>query len=550
MNWPRLPGVGDMNIFGARDYSMRLLAESRATRLAQFDCRRCDQSRAGTKRAGGGRHRRRPPLPKGTGPFQYTVNALGRLVEPKEFGEIILKTGDDGSVTRVKDVARVELGAADYTTNTHYDGKPAVGIAVFQLPGSNAIATADAIYQKMEELKKSFPSGVDYYIPYDTTTFVRDSIKDVIKTLLEAIALVALVVLVFLQSWRASIVPLLAIPVSLIGTFAVMSIFGFSLNNLSLFGLVLAIGIVVDDAIVVVENVDRWIEKGLLPREAAYRAMEEVTPAIIAIAFGLTAVFVPVAFISGITGQFYKQFALTISFSTLLSAFNSLTLSPALAALILKPQDAKKDWLTRIINFALGWFFRLFNTGLEKMNRAYVVALRQVVRLSILILAVYVGLLCLTYVGFKQVPLGFIPQQDQGYLIAALQLPDASSIDRTDEVLARMSDIGLKTAGVEGTFAITGFNLLTGTNQTNTATMFLPLKKFHERVGKKGQSADELAGYFTGVYSQIQEARTLVIKPPPVRGIGQAGGFKMQIEDRSGLGTPQQLESSHAKSHR
>ena len=289
-------------------------------------------------------------LPPGKVPFQYTINAQGRLVEPSQFDDIVVKTGADGSVTRLKDVARVELGAADYTTNTHYNGLPAVGIGVFQLPGSNSIATANAIYKKLAELKANFPAGVDYAIPYDTTTFVRDSIRDVVKTLFEAIALVALVVLVFLQNWRAALVPLLAIPVSIIGTFAVMAVFGFSLNNLSMFGLVLAIGIVVDDAIVVVENVDRWIEKGLSPREASYRAMEEVTPAVIAIACGLTAVFVPVAFISGITGQFYRQFALTISFSTLLSAFNSLTLSPALAALILKPHKAKRDWLTRIMD--------------------------------------------------------------------------------------------------------------------------------------------------------------------------------------------------------
>ena len=315
------------------------------------------------------------------------------------------------------------------------------------MPGSNSIATANAIYKKLAELKANFPAGIDYAIPYDTTTFVRDSIKDVAKTLFEAIALVALVVLVFLQNWRAAIVPLMAIPVSIIGTFAVMAVFGFSLNNLSMFGLVLAIGIVVDDAIVVVENVDRWIEQGLSPRDAAYRAMEEVTPAVIAIACGLTAVFVPVAFVSGITGQFYKQFALTISFSTLLSAFNSLTLSPALAALLLKPHTAKRDWITRILDRLLGWFFRLFNIGLEKLNAAYVSVLRHVVRLSAIVVAVYAGLLILTYLGFKTVPLGFIPEQDQGYLIVALQLPDASTIDRSDAVLNRMAAIAAKKAG-------------------------------------------------------------------------------------------------------
>jgi hydrophobe/amphiphile efflux-1 (HAE1) family protein len=321
----------------------------------------------------------------------------------------------------------------------------------------------------------------------------------------------------------------------------VMAVFGFSLNNLSLFGLVLAIGIVVDDAIVVVENVDRWIEHGLSPRDAAYKAMDEVTPAVIAIAFGLTAVFVPVAFISGITGQFYRQFALTISFSTLLSAFNSLTLSPALAALILKPQGTRKDPLARALDFLFGWFFRLFNRTLEKTNSSYVSTLRHVVRLSGLVLVVYLGLIVLTYFGFKTVPVGFIPQQDQGYLITALQLPDAAAIDRTDAVIDRLATIARGTAGVHDTFAITGFNLLTGTNQTNAATMFTPLDPFDDRVGKAGESADALTGNLMGAFSQVQEGFALVLSPPPVRGIGAAGGFKMQVEDRSGLSTPQQL---------
>jgi hydrophobe/amphiphile efflux-1 (HAE1) family protein len=540
----RLPGVGDLTIFGARDYSMRLWLnpdEMASRNIIAGDVIAAVQEQNVQVAAGivGG-----PPLPAGKVPFQYTINALGRLVEPEQFGEIVVKTGANGSVTRVKDVARVVLGAADYTTNTHYNGFPAVGIGVFQLPGSNSIATANAVYKKLEELKANFPTGVDYAIPYDTTTFVRDSIRDVMKTLLEAIALVALVVLVFLQNWRAALVPLLAIPVSIVGTFAVMAVFGFSLNNLSMFGLVLAIGIVVDDAIVVVENVDRWIEKGLSPREASYRAMEEVTPAIIAIACGLTAVFVPVAFISGITGQFYRQFALTISFSTLLSAFNSLTLSPALAALILKPHHGKPDWITRILDLVLGWFFRLFNGGLDKLNAGYVVALRHVVRLSLLVLAVYAGLLFLTYLGFKTVPVGFIPEQDQGYLIVALQLPDASSIDRTDAVVDRMAAIAQKHAGIEGTFAVTGLNLLTGTTQTNVAVIFLPLKHFAERIGKPDETAKAISGYLMGEYSHIQEAFSLVLLPPPVQGIGQAGGFKMQVEDRSGRATPQQLEAA------
>ncbi|HEX4000120.1 MAG TPA: multidrug efflux RND transporter permease subunit [Pirellulales bacterium] len=540
----RVQGVGDLTIFGARDYSMRLWLnpENMASRnLTAGDVISAVQEQNVQVAAGivGA-----APLPPGRTSFQYTVSAQGRLIEPKEFGEIVVKTGADGSVTRLRDVARVELGAADYTTNTHYNGLPAVGIGVFQLPGSNAIATANAIYKRLNELRADFPSGIAYAIPYDTTTFVRDSIHDVVTTLFEAIALVALVVLVFLQNWRAALVPLLAIPVSLIGTFAVMAIFGFSLNNLSMFGLVLAIGIVVDDAIVVVENVDRWIEDGLSPREASFRALEEVTPAVIAIACGLTAVFVPVAFISGITGQFYRQFALTISFSTLLSAFNSLTLSPALAALILKPHKAKKDHLTRLIDMTVGWFFRLFDRGLEKLNAGYVILLRQAIRLSVLVLAVYAGLLFLTYLGFKSVPTGFIPQQDQGYLIVALALPDAAAIDRTDAVLNRMSAIALKRRGIEGTFAITGLNLLTGTNQTNTAAMFLPLKSFRERSGDPEQSAKALTEYLTEQYSHIQEGFCIVLLPPPVQGIGQAGGFKMQVEDRSGRATPQQLEAA------
>jgi multidrug efflux pump len=539
----RLPGVGDLTVFGARDYSMRLWLDpqklaSRSMTVGDVIAAVQEQNvqvAAGIVGA--------PPLPPGTTPFQYTVNTEGRLTQPEQFKRIILKTGANGAVVYLSDVARVELGAADYTTGTFFDGDPAVGIGIFQLPGSNALATADAIYAKMKELKRVFPSGMDYSIPYDTTTFVRDSISDVKKTLIEAICLVALVVLVFLQSWRAALVPLLAIPVSLVGTLAAMYVVGFSLNNLSLFGLVLAIGIVVDDAIVVVENVDRWIEAGLSPTQAAYRAMDEVTPAIIAIAFGLTAVFVPVAFVSGITGQFYRQFALTISFSTLLSAFNSLTLSPALAALILKPHSAKQDWLTRIIDFSFGWFFKLFNKTLSAGTSGYVKALRRVVRFSAIALLVYGGLIVLTYFGFKSVPTGFIPQQDQGYLVGALALPDASSIDRTDAVINRMAAMAKTVPGIEGTFAVTGLNILTGTNQTNAAVVFTPLKSFHERLGHPDQTATAIAGKLTRMFSAIQEGRIFVVPPPPVRGIGNAGGFKLQIEDRSANAGPQALEA-------
>ncbi len=540
----RLLGVGDLAVFGVRDYSMRLwlnpeqLASRNITAGDFLDAIREQNVQVAAGIIGG------PPLEAGLAQFQYTANAQGRLVEPEQFEQIIIKTGSDGKLTRVKDVARVELGAADYSASTYFNGMPAMGIPIFQQPGSNSIATADAIYKKMEELKKGFPKGIDYSIPYDTTLFVRDSIRDVVKTLFEAIGLVAIVVLIFLQSWRASLVPLLAIPVSLVGTFAVMAIFNFSLNNLSLFGLVLSIGIVVDDAIVVVENVDRWIEKGLSPRDASYQAMKEVTPAIIAIGFGLTAVFVPVAFISGIQGQFYRQFALTISFATILSAINSLTLSPALAALILKSHKGRKDRLTIVVNFLFGWFFWLFNRGLGKTNTVYVWILRRVIRMSILVLVGYCGLLALTYFIFQAVPFGFIPQQDQGYLISAVVLPDGSSIDRTNDVTLRLSSIAGKTKGIHDTFSITGYNLFTGTNQTNAATIFLPLDSFHDRTGNPALAADALAGRLMGEFGQVQEAFSLVLSPPPVQGIGSASGFKMQVEDRSGLGTPQQLEAA------
>ena len=364
----RLPGVGDINIFGVRDYAMRLWLDpdklaARSMTVGDVVTAVREQNVQVAAGIVGG-----PPLPKGASQFQYTMSVQGRLTSPEQFAEMIVNVGQNGRITQLRDVGRVELAAADYSTAMTFNGRPAVAMAIFQLPGTNSIETATAINRKMEELKTRFPAGVEYEIPYDTTRFVRDSIRDVMKTLLEGIGLVALVVLVFLQNWRTSLVPLVAIPVSLIGTFAAMWIVGFSMNILSLFGLVLAIGIVVDDAIVVIENVERWIERGLSPRDAAFKAMDEVTPAIIAIAFGLSAVFIPVAFVSGITGQFYRQFALTIAFSTLLSAFNSLTLSPALAALLLKPRGAQQDWFTRGMNAVLGWFFRLFNKGFRGLE--------------------------------------------------------------------------------------------------------------------------------------------------------------------------------------
>lgn len=540
----RLPGVGNINVFGARDYSMRLwldpeqLASRNMTASDVVAAVREQNIQVAAGIVGG------PPSESQSAKFQYTVTTLGRLTDPRQFGDIIVKTGENGRITRVRDVARVELGAADYSTHFEYDGKPAVGIGIFQLPGSNSIETANAVYAKMKQLSRRFPPGVNYSIPYDTTIFVRESIRDVVKTLFEAVGLVVIVVLVFLQSWRASLIPLIAIPVSLIGTFAVMSAFGFSINNLSLFGIVLAVGIVVDDAIVVVENIERWIEQGLAPREAAHKAMGEVTAAVIAIAFGLSAVFIPVAFVSGISGQFYRQFALTIAFSTLISALNSLTLSPALSALLLRSTHQRQDIVTRILDGVFGWFFNLFNRGMKRGSNLYAAGVRGVIRLSVLTLLVYFGLVGLTYLGFRAVPTGFIPSQDAGYLLVNLQMPDAATIDRTIPAMRRLAEIAKKTPGVNHTVAISGFSILNGVNQSNAGTMFLPLKDFSKRVGHPEQKASTILGKLTGAYSHVQEGAAMVLSPPPVRGMGHAGGFKMEVEDRSGRASPQELQAT------
>ncbi|HEY2106981.1 MAG TPA: efflux RND transporter permease subunit, partial [Candidatus Binataceae bacterium] len=540
----RLRGVGDITVLGVRDYSMRLwlnpdqLAARNMTAGDIVNAVREQNIQVAAGIVGG------PPLPRQSAAFQYTLNAQGRLTDPSEFGDIVVKVGRDGRITRLKEVGRVELGGADYNTTVKYDGRPSVALAVFQLPGTNAIDTADVIYAKMKELKKRFPPGIDYAIAHDTTPFVRESIRDLITTLLIAVSLVALVVLVFLQSWRASLVPILAIPVSLVGTFAVMWLVGFSLNMLSLFGLVLAIGIVVDDAIVVVENVQRWLDEGLSPRDAAFRAMDEVTPAVIAIAFGLSAVFIPVAFIPGITGRFYQQFALTIAFSTLLSAFNSLTLSPALSALLLRPHGAKRDWLARALDFTLGWFFRLFNRGFDLTNRWYTKSLHYVVRYAVVALAVYFGLIYLAYGLFKTVPTGFIPTQDQGFVLVNVQTPDASSIERTDAVIAQLSDLALKTRGVQDAFAISGFSILTRSNSSAAGLLFLRFAPFSQRAGRPDMTAPAIANRLSQQFRQVEGGQAVVLMPPAVSGIGNAGGFTMQVEDRSGSATPQQLQAA------
>ena len=531
----RVEGVGDLTVFGAREYSMRLWLDPHklsARGLTAQDVVTAIQEQNVQVAAGivGAQ-----PVPKGATAFQYTVSTQGRLVDEKEFGEIIVKTGADGQVTYVRDVARVELAARDYTVNSQLGGKPATAIGIFQLPGSNALATSDAVRKKMAELKQRFPAGLDYTIVYDPTTTIRESIHEVQKTLFEAIALVVLVVLVFLQTWRAAIIPLIAIPVSLIGTFAAMSAFGFSINNISLFGIVLAIGIVVDDAIVVVEAIEHHIEAGLSPRDAARKAMTEVSGALVAIALVLGAVFVPTAFMTGISGQFFRQFALTIAVSTAISALNSLTLSPALAALLLRPRGVEKDRFQRLLDGLLGWLFKGFNKAFAWGSNAYGNAVARLTRLAVIVLLVYGGLLALTGLGFKIVPGGFLPTQDRGYAVAFAQLPDAASLDRTQAVVDKIGKIGRETPGVLNTVEIAGFNLFGG-NQTNTAAVFLPFKDFSERKTAEEKMPAILAKMNERVRSEIPEAFVAVFPPPPVAGIGNAGGYRLFIQDRGNAG--------------
>jgi multidrug efflux pump len=467
--------------------------------------------------------------------FQVAINTKGRLNSEEDFRSIVIKTGELGQVTRLRDVARVELGSDSYALRALLDNKPAAAIPIFQRPGSNAIQVSKSVRAKMQELKRDFPPGVDYRIVYDPTVFVRGSIRAVVHTLLEATLLVVVVVILFLQTWRASVIPLIAVPVSLIGTFAVMRLFGFSLNALSLFGLVLAIGIVVDDAIVVVENVERNIARGLKPLEATRQAMREVTGPIVATALVLCAVFVPTAFISGLTGEFYKQFALTIAISTVISAFNSLTLSPALSALLLKAHGAPPDRLTRLLNGALGWLFRPFNRFFARASHGYVQGVGHVLRAGGIVLLIYGGLIGFTYLGFARTPTGFVPSQDKQYLVAFAQLPPAATLDRTEQVIRRMGDLALKHPGVESAVAFPGLNINGFTNSPSSGIVFVTLKPFEERR-QKSQSAPAIAQALNGEYGKIQDAFIAVFPPPPVQGLGTIGGFRLQVEDRNSLG--------------
>jgi multidrug efflux pump len=610
----RLDGVGDVTFLGSRDYSMRIWLDPE--KLASRDMVADDvvgALREQNIQVAAGRIGQ-PPIPKSIA-FDYPINTLGRLIEADEFANIVVKTGATGQITRLKDVARVELGSKNMDVSSYLDGQPSITMAVFQLPGANALATAESVRGEMEKLKHAFPSGIDYRIIYDTTVFIDESVHEVYKTLFEAFVLVFIVVLFFLQDWRATLMPMIDVPVSLIGTFVVMALLGFSLNNLSLFGLVLAIGIVVDDAIVVVENIERWMAKGLPPRDATIKAMDEITGPVIAITLVLSSVFIPTAFISGISGQFYRQFALTIATATIISAVNALTMAPARAVQLIKPHSGEHAhetrealprwgivilsgllvywllapaigswlglpayahdqstttqnhtnqsilWAFRIVVFAigavLGWivnrpinlllagFFQGFNRVFDIVTKYYGHIVGGLLRVSAIVLLLYAGLLGLTYAGFSTVPLGFIPDQDKGYLVCNAQLPDGASVQRTEAAMMKIDEIVRKTPGVEHSIRVPGYSILTGTNITNVGGMFIILEPFEDRKNDPEKSATAIEHKLRRSLLAVQEAQVVVFGAPPVDGLGNTGGFKLQVQDKGEIGF-QELEAAVA----
>ena len=529
----RIPGISDVLVWGAGEYSMRLWLDPdliAARGLTAGDVIAAVREQNVQVAAGSVGQ-----APNSTAAFQVTVNTLGRLTDEQQFGDIIIRTGRDGQVTRLRDVARIEMGADAYALRSLLDGEPAVALQIIQSPGANALDVSQAVRDTMQRLEVNFPEGLSSRIAYDPTVFVRASLESVAITLLEAILLVVIVVVVFLRNWRASLIPLMAVPVSLIGTFAVMHLMGFSLNTLSLFGLVLSIGIVVDDAIVVVENVERHIENGEEPRQAARRAMDEVTGPIIAITSVLAAVFIPTAFLSGLQGEFYRQFALTIAISTILSAVNSLTLSPALAGLLLRPREAGIARDPRSLGGRVERLLRVLGRPFERAPHAYGNTVRKVVRISAVVLVGYLGLLALTFLGFQAVPPGFVPMQDKYYLVGIAQLPNSSSLDRTEAVVKQMSKLALEEPGVESVVAFPGLSINGFVNVPNAAVMFVMLDPFKERT-TPDLAATAIAGRLQAKFASIPDGFLGVFPPPPVPGLGATGGFKMQVEDRAGAG--------------
>ncbi len=527
----RLPGVGDVGLYGEGDYAMRLwlnpneLAIRGITASDVVNAVREQNVQVSAGQLGA------DPSPKSPD-FLIPINVQGRLRSEQEFGDIVLKSGDDGQLVRLSDVGRVELGSSDYTLHTMINNDNSTSVGIFLIPNANSLEVARAVYAKFEELSENFPAGVAYRIVWDPTVFVRDSIRAVGQTLIEAIILVVLVVILFLQTWRASIIPLLAVPVSIVGTFAGLYLLGYSINTLTLFGLVLAVGIVVDDAIVVVENVERNIEEGLSPLAAAHQAMKEVSGPIIAIALVLCAVFVPMAFLSGVTGEFYKQFAVTIAISTVISAINSLTLSPALAAKLLKRQDAPKDAFTRLLERMLGWLFRPFNRLFLRSSHGYQHTIARTLGRRGIVFTVYIGLLLATTVLFHIVPTGFIPNQDKLYLFAGAKLPEGASLARADSVTRQLNGIASRIEGVEMTNSYVGMNALQSVNTPNQTTSYIILKPFDQRQ----RSAESITTELNTRLAEIKDGQAFALLPPPIQGLGNGSGYSLYLVDRGGLG--------------
>lgn len=585
----RVPGVGDISIMGQRDYSMRVWVDPQ--RVASLGLTAGDIGRAIREQnrevAAGSLGQQ--PIANGQ-VHQIPFATLGRLSEIQQFNEITVKSTSDGRLVRLKDIARITLSAKNEAQTVKVDKRPSIGLAIFQLPDANALETAELVIEKMEELKRDFPDGVDYQISYDTTPYTRESIRGVFHTLIDAVILVAIVVLLFLQNWRSALIPLMTVPVAIVGTFAVMAALGFSLNTLTLFGLVLAIGIVVDDAIVVVEAVEHQIEQGISPRAATIKAMQQVSGPVIAVGLVLSAVFVPCAFISGITGQFFRQFALTIAVSTIISAFNSLTLSPALAAILLKPKrqgmstvlprwsisllfgwlawqyltpalanigEFDPRWWWGIVPAAaiFGWvcgptvnggltqFFRLFNQAFGWSAGVYTRTVGWALRGSVFVLLVYVGLLALTSWTYSQLPRGFIPSQDMGYFMINVQLPDAASMERTKKVMDQVEDIVFETPGIGHMSAMSGNSLVLNAGGSNFGSLFVMLNEFSERQTPETRSDAIIEKLRTRFRNEITDAQVSVFSPPPIRGVGRAGGFKIMIEDRGNQGSRALQES-------
>ncbi|WP_226644829.1 efflux RND transporter permease subunit [Microbulbifer variabilis] len=527
----RIPGVGLAAVFGSGDYAMRLWVDpQKAAALGVTAADIVSAVREQNVQVSAGQIGA-SPMPNGSD-FLISINAKGRLQSEEEFGNVVLKTGNDGEITRLRDVARVELASSQDSLRALLNGRQAVAIPIFQSPGSNSLEVSAAVREKMAELGEQFPEGLEWEVAYDPTVFVSTSINSVIKTLLEAVMLVVLVVILFLQTWRASLIPLLAVPVSIVGTFAVLMLLGFSINTLTLFAMVLAIGIVVDDAIVVVENVERNIEEGLTPLAAAHQAMREVSGPIVAISLVLCAVFVPMAFLDGITGQFYRQFATTIAIATIISAINSLTLSPALAATLLKPHGAKPDMPARIIERLFGWIFRPFNRFFQSNSERYQRVVGHSLKRRGIVFGAYLILLAGTFALFQQVPGGFIPVQDKTYLVGSIRLPEGASLDRTEAVARRVSELALETEGVANAAAFVGFNALQRTNTPNVGTVFILFDDFDKRE----RSAAEIAAELNGKLSQIKEGFAMTFMPPPIFGLGAGSGYSLYVQDRSGAG--------------